>query len=310
MKNKRFLADSILLIVALIWGTTFVMVQNAISILLPHSFNGIRFALASLILFPIILMIDRNSFTSLGKRGWIAGTLLGVFLFGGYAFQTVGLLYTSASKAGFITGLNVVLVPIFSILLLKVLPKWPTILGSILAAVGLYLLTMVETSSIQFGDFLIFMCAIFFALQIVFTGKYAPNYPTLPLAWIQISVVAILSLIFAFLFEDFTHQVILGVILQKEVLFALFITAVFATTFAFVAQTMLQTYTTSTRVAIIFSMEPVFAALTSYLIQNERLTSFAIIGGLFIILGMILAEIPPEAFANKIRFKSKRNDLV
>jgi len=307
--KKGIIADVILLLVAFIWGTTFVLVQNAIAFLPPHSFNGIRFTMASLLLLIIIIFVDRKSLAQLGKKGWIAGLILGVFLFAGYAFQTIGLLYTTASRAGFITGLSVILVPIFSAFFLKMIPNWFTTIGVGFAAIGLYLMTMIQTTSqFQFGDFLVFFCAIAFALQIVFTGKFAPRYSVLPLTWIQISVVGILSFIFAFFFEDLSI-ISFGLFQNPEVITALIITSVFATVFAFVAQTMLQRYTTATRVAIIFSMEPVFAALTAFIILHEVMTNWSIIGSLFIFLGMIIVELPVD-FATMLKTKlfSKRTN--
>lgn len=303
MKQSTF-ADIILLLVAFVWGATFVVVQKAIDILPPHSFNGVRFTIASFSLLIVMLFIDRNSMKTLNKKGWVAGIILGFFLFSGYAFQTIGLLYTSASKAGFITGLSVVLVPIFSIVILKIVPKIPTVVGVLLAAFGLYLLTMVENSGFQFGDFLVLFCAIFFALQIIFTGKFALLYQALPLAWIQISVVAVLSLISAFIFEDITYIINPKIIFASDVIIALSITAIFATALAFFAQTYYQKFITPTRVAIIFAMEPVFAALTSYIVLNERLGVSETLGGLMIFIGMILAGVPADTFS--FFFRSNR----
>ncbi|WP_339059964.1 DMT family transporter [Tepidibacillus marianensis] len=302
--KKGFVADSVLLLVTLIWGTTFVIVQNAIAILPPYTFNGIRFSLAAIVLLVYILIKDRNSFLHLGKKGFISGILLGVFLFGGYAFQTAGLAYTTASKAGFITGLSVVLVPIFSIFLLKIFPKWPTIVGVLLATVGMYLMTMIEGGHFDWGDLLVFLCAIFFALHIVFMGKFAPQYKTLPLAWVQIMTVALLNLFMMF-FYDYP-SVRIDDLLQKDVWIALLITSVFATAFAYVAQTTFQSYTTPTRVAIIFAMEPVFSAMTSYLIQDEVMNNWTIMGGLLIFLGMIIVELPPDLFQSLFQWKNQK----
>jgi len=288
--TKRIFADLSLLFVAFIWGTTFVIVQKAVAVLPPHSFNALRFALASIALLIIILLRDKK-IPDTGNKGLLkAGAVLGLLLFSGYAFQTVGLLYTSASKAGFITGLSVVLVPLFSIIILKQLPKWTTIVGVVFATVGLYLLTMTKGASLQLGDLLVFFCALFFALQIIYTGKFAPNFDALQLAWVQITVVAALSLLIA-VFSEGSSLIRLGELLTSEVVLALIITAVFATALAFVAQTTFQKYTTPTRVAIIFAMEPVFAALTSYVLLDELLSSGAMIGGVLIFLGMILAEL-------------------
>lgn len=308
--NRKIVADISLLLVAFVWGTTFVVVQNAIDTLPPHTFNGIRFTIASIALLFIILAKDKDIFKKINRKIILSGTIIGVFLFGGYASQTVGLLYTTASKAGFITGLSVVLVPIFSVIFLKQLPRWPTILGVFLAAIGLYFLTIFGETHFGFGDLLVFFCAIFFALQIVFTGKYAPNYNTLLLAWIQITIVAVLSLIFAATNEKLFSNFHIENVMATEVWIALLVTAIFATALAFLAQTVFQQYTTPTRVAIIFSMEPVFAAITSFVVLHERLTHTALIGGILIFLGMILAEIPSETIASLFKRPKHRNNLT
>jgi drug/metabolite transporter (DMT)-like permease len=134
-------------------------------------------------------------------------------------------------------------------------------------------------------------------MHIIFTGKYSGQFPTLLLTTIQILTVSILSIISSFIFEDFQQMFTLSVILSPSVLLALTITSVFATAIAFFAQTRFQKNTTPTRVALIFAMEPVFAAITGYFWANERLSYGAIIGCLFIFLGMVFAELPKEKFA-------------
>ncbi len=292
--KKGYLADVILLFVVFIWGTTFVIVQNVIDILPPHLFNGIRFGIASFALLLLLLIKEKNSLKSLDKKIWLAGISIGIFLFGGYAFQTVGLLYTTASKSAFITGLSVIMVPLFSIFILKLIPKWSAVLGVILSAIGLYLLTMIDVTSLQIGDMLTFFCAIFFALQIITTGKYAPHYSALSLAWIEITVVALLSFLFSISFESPTEFLRTDLLFLPNIVFAFLLTAILGTAFAFFAQTAFQKYTTPTRVAIIFAMEPVFAALTSFVVQGERLSITAMLGGIFIFVGMILAELPKK----------------
>lgn len=299
MINKKTLADISLLFVAFIWGTTFVVVQNAIATLPPYSFNGIRFSFASIILFMIILFFYRDILKQIDRQLLISGVILGILLFLGYTAQTIGLLFTTASKAGFITGLSVVLVPIFSIIFLKVYPKLTSLIGMLLAATGLYFLTAMGSNSFNFGDLLVFFCAIFFALQIVFTGKFSPSYNSLILAWIQISVVAILSLVSGFIFEDLA-AINPSSLFKIDVLVALLITSIFATALAFLAQTYFQRFTSPTRVAIIFAMEPVFAALTAFVVTDERLSLFSIFGGFLILLGMILAEIEPKGKSKKM----------
>lgn len=231
--------------------------------------------------------------------------LLGVLLFIGYAFQTVGLLYTSSSKAGFITGLSVVMVPMFAIFLLKQRPGINAVVGVFIATAGLYLLTMTDTSKLNIGDGFVFICAIGFALHIIFTGKFSNNYPSLLLTVVQISTVAILSSIFAIGFENWQNAFQPDVVLSEKVLAGLIITSVFATALAFFAQTNFQKFTTPTRVALIFAMEPVFAAVTAFIWAGERLSYSAIIGCILIFSGMVIAELPVKKGVFLGKFKRK-----
>ncbi|MCF6092654.1 DMT family transporter [Microaerobacter geothermalis] len=305
--NKRLTADIILLLVALIWGATFVVVQNAIDTLPPFSFNGVRFTIASLFLFLIMLIFYRQQLASISRPLIRAGIILGIWLFSGYGFQTVGLLYTTSAKAGFITGLSVVLVPVFAFFILKEVPKWPAITGVMVATVGLYLLTLGDSFILNLGDFLIFLCAISFGMQIVFTGKYAPYHPALALALVQIGTVAVLSFILAFFLEDWRLALQSNILFNRDVAFALLVTAIPATALAFLAQTTFQKFTTSARVSLIFAMEPVFAALTAYIWQDELLSFKGFIGAFLIFLGMILAEIPPGTFSFLKRTKELKS---
>lgn len=305
MKKSTF-ADLSLLFVAFIWGTTFVLVQNAISTMEPFAFNGFRFFIAFVILFLSLLLFQRKQLQLFSKKIVISGFLLGFWLFLGYATQTLGLLYTTSSKAGFITGLSVVLVPFFSFLLLKQKPSFPAVIGVSIATVGLFLLTMTDIAALNIGDFFVLICAFGFAMHIIFTGKFSEQFPTLLLTTIQILTVSILSLVSSFIFEDFNEMMKLSVISSQSVIIALFVTSVFATALAFFAQTSFQKYTTPTRVALIFAMEPVFAAIAGYYWASERLSISAIMGCLFIFLGMVFAELPAERFSwfrNKIPSK-------
>jgi drug/metabolite transporter (DMT)-like permease len=290
--KKSLLADTSLLFVAFIWGATFVLVQNAISILDPFSFNAVRFFLAAIFLFFCLPLMKQRREAKIHKSLLFAGIIMGVMLFSGYALQTFGLLYTTSSKTGFITGLSVVLVPAFAFLFFKQKLKPNGILGVIAATIGLYFLTMSGEVNVNKGDVLVFFCAISFALHIILTGIYTAKFPSLPLTLVQISTVAVLSGCSAFLFEDWTKMFQSSVILNTKVITALLITSLLATAFAFFVQTMFQKYTTPTRVALIFAMEPVFAAITAYYWADERLSNHALVGCVLIFIGMILTELP------------------
>ncbi|WP_141434037.1 DMT family transporter [Bacillus sp. 03113] len=290
--KKTFLADLSLLLVALCWGATFVMVQKAVSILDPITFNAIRFTLAFAFLILWLFLFERKLLRTLNWKLCLSGMMMGLWLFIGYAFQTIGLLYTTSANAGFITGLSVVLVPLFAALFLKHKPSINSIIGVFIATFGLHFLTMKNSTQLNTGDGLVFFCAISFAIQIILTSKYSKHYSTLLLTIIQIGTAALFSSFYALLFEDW-HQIFRkNVIFDKSVIVALFITAIFATALAFIAQTNFQKFTTPTRVALIFSMEPVFAAITAYFWNDEQLSSSAFIGCLFIFTGMIFSELP------------------
>lgn len=290
--KKTVLADLTLLFVTIVWGSTFVLVQNAISSLKPFSFNGIRFLIAAGVLLIWLIFFERKQLRLINKKLIFTGMFIGFWLFLGYATQTIGLLYTTSSKAGFITGLNVVLVPLFSMILLKQTLSKNAIFGVVIATFGLFFLTATDISGFNIGDVLVIICAISFALHIIFTGKFTDQFPTLLLTIIQLSTVSFLSIISSLFFENWRASLEPNVLFSKNVVIALFITSVFATALAFLAQTNFQKFTTTTRVALIFTMEPVFAAITGFVWAHDRLTITAILGCILIFLGMIFAELP------------------
>ncbi len=308
--KKHLIADLSLLMVAFVWGTTFVLVQNAIAFLPPLTFNAVRFLFASVFLFILLALFYRHQLKAISKKMMISGVILGVWLFGGYGFQTIGLQFTTTSKAAFITGLSVVLVPLLGLLLLRQIPKIPAIIGVIIATIGLYLLTMGDSMTLNPGDVWSFFCAVSFAMQITLTGKYAPHFPSLALALIQITTVGIVSAAGGFLFEDWSRVMDPQIMGSKEVVLALIITVIPATALAFVVQTESQKFTTPTRVALIYAMEPVFAAITAFIWTDEVLGTKAVIGSLGIFIGMILAEMPPQVLKWNKKNKSKNHQMV
>jgi drug/metabolite transporter (DMT)-like permease len=292
MKQSRSLADICLLLVALVWGATFVLVQNAISFLEPFTFNAIRFFIAGALLAVWLLIFKREQLVFINWKLVSSGIFIGLWLFAGYAFQTAGLLYTTSSKAGFITGLSVVMVPLLAFALLKIKPGGNSVIGVAAAAAGLYLLAMTDASSLNKGDMLTFVCAAGFALHIIFTGKFSKQHPALLLTVVQILTVSGLSGVSAFLFEDWQSALNPDIILEGNVVTALLVTSIFATALAFLAQTAFQKFTTPTRVALIFAMEPVFAAAAGYFWAGDRLTISALAGCGLIFAGMVYAEMP------------------
>ncbi|MHB0858480.1 MAG: DMT family transporter [Anaerolineae bacterium] len=280
MKRRQLQADLLLLLVTLVWGATFVMVKDAVSAYPVFPFLALRFALAAL---PLLLIGWRRTL-SLGWRGIGAGVLIGLFLSAGYAFQTTGLQHTSASKAGFITGLSVVIVPILSTVLLRRLPSFSAIIGVCLATAGLALLTLGDHLRISTGDLLVLGCAVSFALHIVSVSAFAPHMDTFGLATVQISTVALVCTAISVLTgEGFPVP-------SGSVWFAAAFTGVLATALAFTIQTSMQRFTTPTHTALIFAAEPVFAALFGMLLAGDVLTGRGVAGGVLILSGTIVGE--------------------
>jgi drug/metabolite transporter (DMT)-like permease len=287
--NRKWIADFSLLMVAFIWGSTFVIVQSAIETLPPFTFNGLRFLLAGLVLFICTLLFEK---TTQWKKDISKGVILGIFLFIAYAFQTFGLLFTTPAKSGFLTGLSVVMVPFLLYCFSKQKPSLSAVFGSILAGFGLFFLTSGHAQDFNIGDVLTIICAFGFAFHIVYTDRFTHHSSILVLTTIQLLTVSILSFLGALLFEDWMAPFQTNEFWSLNVIAGLLVTALLATSAAFYIQTFSQRYTTPSRVAIILTMEPVFAAICSYLWIEEQLTLYAITGGFFIFTGMLCAEIP------------------
>jgi drug/metabolite transporter (DMT)-like permease len=276
-------ADAALLAVAVIWGATFVMVKAAVTHVGPLTFIGLRFTLAAVAMGALfhgrLRRVDRHAVG--------AGVLIGLFLLGGYSFQTAGLQFTTASKAGFITGLSVVAVPFAAWLWLGRPPGWRALVGVVLATVGLGLLTLQvgDRLAVATGDLLVLAGAISFALHITAIGAFAPRMDPLALATIQIATTGIVGSAAAFLFEAPQWPVI------GSVWFAAGFTGILATCVAYSLQTLAQVFTTPTHTALIFATEPVFAAVFGVLLADEQLAARAWLGCLLILIGMLVAEL-------------------
>ncbi|MFQ5944804.1 MAG: MFS transporter [Anaerolineae bacterium] len=287
-QRRTLLADAALLGIALIWGATFVMVKEAVAQVGVFTFLSVRFALGAVLLAAAV----RAGRLRTSRRLLAAGALIGLFLFGGYALQTLGLRWTTASKAGFITGLSVVLVPILSASLLRRLPSRPALAGVAMATLGLGLLTRLDAAlladprlAFNQGDVLVLGGAVGFALHIVAVGRFAPDHPARPLAAAQVAAVALVSLPLA-IGEGFTWP------LPAYVWGAAAFTGILATGLAFLVQTAAQRHTSPTHTALLFATEPVFAALFGFLLAAETLAPVQVLGCVLILAGMLAAELP------------------
>ncbi len=268
--------------VTAIWGSTFVVVKDAVEQMPVTDFLTWRFGLAAL----VMLAIRPRSVAALGPSGRRAGVIVGLALGAGYLLQTLGLQHTSAAVSGFITGMFVVLTPLGSALLLKArvpLLAWSAVA---LATVGLALMSL-HGFAVGYGELLTLGCAAAFALHIVGLGHWASSYDAFGLAVVQLATTAVLCALVA---------VPGGVVVppSSSVLRALAVTALGATALAFVVQTWAQAHLAPTRAAVIMTMEPVFSGLFAVAVAGERLGPRTLVGAVLVLAAMVLTEVGPR----------------
>ncbi|OGR31155.1 MAG: hypothetical protein A3J80_10065 [Desulfobacula sp. RIFOXYB2_FULL_45_6] len=287
MKSRALKSDFILLLVASIWGLAFVAQRIGMEHVGPFTFNGLRFVLGCISLLPF-MFFPRNRIKEQNSSGLIpSGVISGLILFGGISLQQVGLVYTTAGKAGFITGLYVVMVPLIG-LFIKSSPTSPgTWTGAILAGIGMYLLSVTKDLNVDFGDLLVFFSAICFAFHLIIIGRLSQRFDTVRLSLIQCCVCAALSLAAAFFSETFVLTDILDAALP------LFYGGVLSVGVAYSLQIYGQKNSPTSHAAIILCLESVVAALGGWIILNEILSKRAISGCLLMLAGMLISQLYP-----------------
>lgn len=304
---KRYVGEAALFAITIFWGVTFAIIKLALADISPMFFISIRFSFASILLLPFLGKPLINASSKVIK----AGLFLGLLYFIGFATQTVGLNYTSATKSGFITGTFVIFIPILQMIIERKPPSRGNIIGIILVVIGLILLsskgiTVLDIiselgSNFNFGDFLTLICAIFYALYVVYIDIITKKHDYKPLIILQVLFTGLAGFIFTFLF-DVTNIEMLRYNFNHTVILVIIYTAVFSSVLATAIQTKYQKTVTPTKAGIIFSLEPIFAALFAFLIINERISSFGIIGCIFIFTGVLVSELLDK---NKIENESR-----
>jgi len=293
MDVRTLKSNSLLLLTATIWGFAFVAQRVGMDYVGPFTFNGVRFALGSLSLVPLWLFLQRRSARSgevldradLKTVLW-GGALAGSALFIGASLQQVGLLYTTAGKAGFITGLYVVIVPLLG-LFWRQRSDFGTWLGAFLAAVGLYFLSVTESFTIAFGDFLELIGAFFWAGHVLIVGWLSPRIDAIRLSFFQFAACSILSLLTAFAVE--TVQV--SAILQAGI--PILYGGLCSVGIAYTLQVVAQKDAKPAHAAIILSLEAAFAALGGWLMLGETLTPRGLLGCALMLAGMLVSQLHP-----------------
>lgn len=303
MKLRAYL---LMLFVVAIWGSTFVLIKGALAYATPAAFNLARMALA----FAVMAVAYHRYWHGISRWQLWTGAIVGLCLAAGYQFQTIGLVYTTPSKSAFITGLVVVLVPLLSSVPgLRPpgarSPRWNAFAGAALAFVGIVLLTMPpapvastsanfvarvlpDLTSINIGDVLTFGCAIGFAFHCIALGHVSPRIAFQPLALLQVGFCAVFMTV-SLPFIERPH-----IFWSPGLLAALAIAAVLATAAAFSIQSWAQSILPSTHTALLLTMEPVFAWLTSFVVMGERLGLRPACGALIILAGIAITELVPQ----------------
>lgn len=280
--KKSLKADLALLFLSFVWGATFGLVKDALKDASPLLFTSVRFFIAVFVFWVIF----RKSIIKINRKLLTAGIIAGTFMALGYAFQTVGLYYTTASKSAFITGFSVILVPFFTIFIEKVVPRKIIFISAAITLIGLKILTSAGSNNgINIGDILTLFCAASFGLNLICIEIYTKKYDFATFAFIQIVTVAVVCGLAVPVFEvprfSFTPTLI----------WALLITAVFCSALAIYILNRVQRFTTASHAAIIFTMEPVFAYLTAFIFYGERLGFAGTAGAVLILTGMLLSEL-------------------
>jgi drug/metabolite transporter (DMT)-like permease len=274
-----FSADLVLLAITAIWGATFVTVKGGLTDADAFTFLTLRFALGAVV--AAALAHRRLASSSVWRRG----SILGVLLFGGYAFQTLGLEHTTPERSAFITGLTVAFVPFAGFLLFRKRPELVALAGSALALAGLFTLTGFDVRSVlPVGDLFTLGCAVVYAFHIVLTGHFSSGVSAIALVAVQLLVTALLSAV-AMLF---------GVVRLNptaDLLVAVVLTGILASVLAISLQVWAQSRTSAVRAAVIFSLEPAFAVAYAAVLGQVTISRRELLGGAIMVLGVLVAEI-------------------
>jgi len=279
--TQKTRAEFALLSMTMIWGGTFPIVKIGMEFISPILLVAVRFTIATVVL----LLFARKRIFPLPPGSIAKGTVLSLFLFLGFVAQNIGLTITTASKSAFITGLMVIFVPLLQFVIERRAPKIGNLVGVLVVVLGLWLLTSPEGAGLNAGDALTLVCAVLFAVYIVYLDVIAKDMSAMQLLFIQMAATTLFAIPVTAAFET-TYFV-----LNVQSVGALLYLTLLATLLTTYVQTRYQKDTTPTRAVVIFSVEPVIASFLSYLILGEILGPLGILGGALIICGVLMSEL-------------------
>lgn len=287
--TKQLKADLSILSITVVWGSSFIFMKNISEDIPAYAFLALRFLVAGILMAAIFF----RHLKGINLKSLLSGSFIGLILYGGMMLQVIGLKTTTASNSAFITGLNVIMVPIISATLLKKRPPMNALFGVVLATLGLFVLKGF-TGVWGIGDTYTLLCAVCFALQIIFIDKFASDIDTYQLAIVQICSAALFYCITWLAAGAVTPQV--SIVPDTKVILTILYTGALGTAFAFGVQTIAQKHTTPTRTALIITCEPVFGALFAMVVpdvtgKTEALTIETVLGCLLILSGMLITEL-------------------
>lgn len=285
--NDKLRSDLLLLLAAAIWGFAFVAQRMGMDHLGPLTFNAIRFFMGAAALAPVVYWRGRNGQAAPWRVDLRRGTVLGLVLFGGATLQQWGMVYTTAGKAGFITGLYVVLVPFLG-LFIGQRTKARTWVGAVLALVGLYLLTITGRLVMSLGDSLVLVGALFWSAHVLLIGRWARHTEPVRLAALQFVVCGAISAVVGVPLEQPTLGAVAGA--AGPLLYA----GLASTGIAYTLQVVAQRHAPPAHAAIILSLEAVFAVLGGMLVLGETLPARGLVGCALMLAGMILSQLEPR----------------
>jgi drug/metabolite transporter (DMT)-like permease len=285
-----------MLLLAFIWGSTFVLMEDATKWMPPLTFLTIRFFVAAFCLVIMVVFIYRVPMKC--HSIWFLGSALGGLLALGFGLQTLSLQDTTSGNTAFFTSVVVVIVPFFSFFLLSTRLSVRSILSLILVLLGLFLLSGYQISNINQGDLLAFLGAFSFALHIVFIKKWGTKMPVFSLVTIQMIFAALFCGIGAFFFESWQSAFAPSVMIQPSVWSAIIVCSLLATVFAYAMQAYLQRYLDPNRASLIITMESVFAAGIDYLWNQVTITDWKLLGCVIIFAGLIWSNLKEEESTN------------
>ena len=289
---KRYLGTILLLIVAIIWGTGFVASALALDNYTPFQILALRFSLA----FVILFVMNLNKLSQLTWQKMCKGVWMGVTLFLAFAFQTIGLQYTTTSKNAFLTATNIVIIPFLTWFVLKRPLSWNAIIGASITLGGIGLLSLDgAVSGLNFGDVLTLICAVLFALQIFLTEYYAEELATWEIMLLQMGTAALLS--WAMVLFEGEAQLNLSISAISPIMYL----GLFSTLVAFGLQTYAQKFTTSNQASLILSTEAFFGMVAAVIILKEALTINLLIGAALIFCGILMVELNPSKLFNNMK---------